>query len=109
MYRPISQQVQDTVAKLFLEDMRQQFPDGFVFGPVEVKGDEFRDGEPCLRVTIVYEGDLTQLDPIKMLGQPRRVIPKLVDAGIEEFPVTDFSEKSAWESRKQGRKKVAGG
>lgn len=108
MYRQISQQVQDTVANIILQDMEKLFLEDITFGPVEVEGDEFRDGEPCLRVTIVYEGDLLSSDTTRMFDQIFRIRCKLADAGIEEFPVTYFSEKSAWESRKQGRKKIAG-
>ena len=108
MYRPISQQVQDTVASIILQDLEALFPEGIAFGPIEVEGEEFRDGDPFLKITIVYDGDLLSLDNARLL-EIYRIRDKLIDVGIEEFPITYFSEKSAWESRKQGRKKIAGG
>lgn len=109
MYRYISPKVQDTVANIVLQGMKEAFRDGITFGHIEVEGEEFRDGEPCLRVTIVYEGDLPNLDSHRMFVLIEGIRDKLADEGIEEFPVTYFSEKSAWESRKQRRKKIAGG
>ncbi len=110
MYRrEIPQRVKDIVANLFLEDMKQQFPEGFAFGPVIVEGDAFMDGYPCLKVTIVYEDDLSWMDAKIILDRLGCIIDKMAEEGIEEFPVTYFSEKSAWESRNRGQKKDAGG
>lgn len=110
MYRrEIPQRVKDIVANLFLEGMNQQFPEGFVFGPVIVEGDEFRDGYPCLKVTIVYEGDLSQMDHQKRYRQLDRIIDQMADAGIEETPIPYFWSKAMWESQNLGQKKDAGG
>ena len=110
MYRrEIPQKVKDIVANIFLEDMNQQFPEGFVFGPVIVEGDEFRDGYPCLKVTIVYEGDLSRMDHRKSNGQLGRIIDKMAEEGIEEFPISYFRPKAMWESQNLGQKKDAGG
>ena len=110
MYRrEIPQRVKDIVANLFLEDMNQQFPEGFVFGPVIVEGDAFMDGDPCLKVTIVYEGDLSRMDHRKSIGQLRRIINKMAEEGIEEFPVDYFIPRAMWESQNLGQKKDAGG
>lgn len=110
MYRrEIPQRVKDIVANIFLEDMNQQFSEGFVFGPVLVEGSEFMDGEPNLRVTIVYEGDLSQMDHQKRFRQLDRIRDKMADAGIEEPPIPYFWSKAMWESQNLGQKKDAGG
>ncbi len=96
MERAISQRVKDAVANIVLADMEEHFPQGFLFGPVDVEGAESMDGEPYILVTIVYDGDLTKLDSARMLGQVGCIRPKLANEGIEEFPVTFFSLKSAW-------------
>ena len=110
MYRrEIPQRVKDIVANLFLEDMNQQFSEGFIFGPVIVEGDEFRDGYPCLKVTIVYEGDLSRMDAKIMHDRLGPIINKMAEEGIDEFPVTYFRSKSVWESLNLRQKKDAGG
>lgn len=110
MYRrEIPQRVKDIVANLFLEDMNQQFPEGFIFGPVVVEGDEFRDGDPCLKVTIVYEGDLRQMDKMVIFRQLDRIYDKMSEEGIEEVLIPDFRSKSLWESQNRGRKKIVDG
>ena len=109
MYREIPQRVKDTVANLFLEGMNQQFPEGFVFGPVLVEESEFMDGEPNLRVTIVYEGDFSQMDHPKRYRQLDRISDKVFEAGIEEPTIPYFWPKSLWESQNLGQKKDAGG
>lgn len=110
MYRrEIPQRIKDIVANLFLEGMNQQFPEGFVFGPVIVEGDEFRDGYPCLKVTIVYEGDFSQMDYPKRFRQLDRISDKVFEAGIEEPTIPYFWPKAMWESQNLGQKKDAGG
>ena len=109
MYRYISPKVQDTVANIVLQDMKAVFPKSIAFSHIEVEGEEFRDGEPSLRITIVYEGDLPRLDSVKMFYLIKGIRDKLADEGIEEFPVTYFKNNSEWEYQKQWRKKIAGG
>ena len=99
MYRPISQQVQDTVASIIRQDLEALFPEGIAFGPIEVEGEEFRDGDPFLKITIVYDGEL---DFSRMSDQTGRIRDKLADVGIDEFPVTFSLPKSQWESRNRG-------
>ena len=108
MYRYISPKVQNTVANIVLQGMQEAFQEGITFGHIEVEGEEFRDGAPSLRVTIVYEGDRRPLDSDRMFGVIERIREKLADEGIEEFPVTYFRNNSEWEYQKQWRKKIAG-
>lgn len=108
MYRYISPKVQNTVANIILQGMKEAFQDSITFGHIEVEGEEFRDGSPSLRVTIVYEGDRRPLDSDITFDVVQRIRDKLADEGIEEFPVTYFRNKSEWEYQKQWRKKIAG-
>ena len=49
-----------------------------------------------IRITIVFGGDQKKLDPGWTSGLIRRIKPKLIAAGIEQFPSPSFVEKSEW-------------
>ena len=87
----------ETIVKETLED---RFKDEFVFEPVLAVPavDEFGDGDGStyLRIMIIFDGDQKQLDPDWTSGLIGRIEPKLIDAGIEEFPSPSFMEKSEW-------------
>ena len=51
---------------------------------------------PIWRILIIFDGDQKQLDPGWTSGLIGRIEPKLIDAGIEEFPSPSFIEKSEW-------------
>ena len=53
----------------------------------------YGDGEPYLRIMIVFDGDQKALDPRWKSGLIRRIRPKLIEAGVEEFPV-----RHSWKS-----------
>ncbi len=57
---------------------------------VDVKEANDHDGDPILRVTVVYEGDYKRLDPSKLLGFVRHLRPALSERGEERFPVMSY-------------------
>ena len=69
----------------------------FVFDPIQVipAVDEYGDGdgELYLRIMIMFDGDQEALDPHWTSGLIRRIRPKLIEAGVEEFPV-----RHSWKS-----------
>ena len=85
--------VRETLAERFADDE-------FVFDPIRVVPlvDEFGDGDgkEYLRIIIVFDGDQKKLDPGWTSGLIRRLKPKLLAAGIEQFPSPSFVEKSEW-------------
>ena len=82
------------------ETLEDRFKQELVFDPVLVVPavDEFGDGDGStyLRVLIIFDGDQEQLDPGWTSGLIGHIEPKLVDAGIEEFPSPSFIERSEW-------------
>ena len=80
------------------ETLEDRFKGTFVFDPVLAvpEVDEFGDGDGSayFRILIIFDGDRKQLDPGWTSGLIGRIRPKLIDAGIEEFPSPSFIEKS---------------
>ena len=55
------------------------------------------DGQPYLRILIVYDGDHEQFNYPWLAGLITRFRSRLTDSGIEEFPNPSFVEKSEWQ------------
>ena len=85
--------VRDTLAERFT-------PDEFLFGPIVVEPPiDVGDGDDnlYLRILVIFDGDQKNLDPSWTGGGLiRRMRPKLIEAGIEEFPGPRFIGKSEW-------------
>ena len=93
----------DEIVKTIIRDtLAERFtPDEFVFDPIVVVPtyDEFGDGDGSLylRIRIIFDGDQKNLDPSWTGGGLiRRIRPKLIEAGIEEFPSPGFIGKDEW-------------
>lgn len=93
----------DVVKEIVRADLLQGHPVGsdIKFGPIVVvdEVDNFGDGDgqPYLRILIVYEGDHEQLNYRWLAGLITRVSSRLTEAGIDEFPNPSFVEKSEWQ------------
>ena len=91
----------EQVAQIVREDLTEGFEDKFVFGPIWVipyESDAFPD-DPMdfLRILIVFEGDVYDLDSSWTVGMIDRMIPRLEAAGIPHFPINSFINKREWE------------
>lgn len=87
------EQVKEIVGKT----LKERFGNEFVFDPIEVRPDIDEYGEEYLRIMIIFDGDQRQLDPRWTSGLITRIRPKLIEAGVEEFPSPSFIEKSEWQ------------
>ena len=87
----ITQELRSKVADIVKATLVEHFADKFVFDPIKVipAVDEYGDGdgEPYLRIMIVFDGDQEALDPHWTSGLIRRIRPKLIDAASRSFPV----------------------
>ena len=91
------------VKEIVRDDLLQGHPatSGIRFGPIVVVdgvddlGDG--DGQPYLRILIVYDGDHKRLNYRWLAGLITRVSSRLTDIGIDEFPNPSFVEKSEWQ------------
>lgn len=93
----MTQETLENVGEIVREMLDERFAGDFVFDPIRVIPTEgYRDGEPYLKIMIVFDGDQRRLDPGwtgHLTGRLRR---KLTELGIEDFPITYFIEKSEW-------------
>ena len=91
------------VKEIVRDDLLQGHPaaSGIRFGPIVVVDgvDDFGDGDgqPYLRILIVYDGDHKRLNYRWLAGLITRVSSRLTDVGIDEFPNPSFVEKSEWQ------------
>ena len=96
----MDEQRHERVADIVRNTLMERFADQFVFDPIKVIPvvDEYGDGDgrTYLRIMIVFDGDQKALDPGWTSGLIRRIRPKLVDAGVTEFPSPSFVKKSEW-------------
>ena len=96
----ITQEQRKKVADIVKATLVEHFADEFVFDPIKVipAVDEYGDGdgEPYLRIMIVFDGDQKALDPRWTSGLIRRIRPTLIEAGVEGSPSPSFVEKSEW-------------
>ena len=99
----MTQAQKKTIKTIVRETLAERFSsDEFVFDPIVVVPtvDEYgsdASGETYLRIIIVFNGDQKRLDSSWTSGFIRRVRPKLIEAGIEEFPSPSWVEKSDWQ------------
>lgn len=85
------------IKTLIHEDLSGHFGDALEFGPVVVREFVDHDGDPYLRVDIVFRGDQDKLDPDWTLGLTRRVRHRLREKGMDADLAPHFSEKGDWE------------
>ncbi len=95
----------NAVANIVRETLAQRFKDEFVFDPIIVEPKIDQDGDKYLNITIVFDGDQKHLDAGWTLGLTRRIRPKLMKLGIDDFLFLSksFIEKSEWEAVQEGR------
>ena len=96
-----AQERDEIVKSIVRETIEERFAGDFVFDPICVipTVDEWgpdATGETLLRIYIVFDGDQKKLDPAWTGSLIRRIEPKLIAAGIEEFPSPSWVEKSEW-------------
>ena len=97
-----TQERDEIVKSIVRETIEERFAGEFVFDPICVipTVDEWgpdATGETLLRIYIIFDGDQKKLDPAWTGSLIRRIEPKLLAAGIEEFPCPSWVEKSEWE------------
>ena len=95
-----TQERDEIVKTIVRETIEERFKDEFVFDPIVVipTYDEWGDGngELYLEIIIVFDGDQKRLDPGWTVSLVRRIEPKLIAEGIEEFPSPTWVNKSEW-------------
>ena len=99
----ITKQQADEVEKIVREILEERFNGQFVFDPIVVRNAVDHDGLDYIRIYIVYDGDQKLLDPGWTVGFAGRIIPKLMELGIDEFPIKSFVDRAGWGAVQEGR------
>ena len=64
---------------------------------VEVVEDLDHDGDPILRVRVVFDAEVEDLDPSELLETTRHLRSRLRELEVESFPVTSFISRKDFE------------
>ena len=98
-------EIDQKVKAVVLEILHERFADEAVFDDLVVEHDvdDFGDGDGSdyLRILSIHNGPVP-LDPSRTSGLIRRLRPKLLEAGIEEFPSPGFIGRAEWERYRPG-------
>lgn len=71
---------------------------GVAIDRVEVMPDVDHDGDPVLRITVVFDAEIEDVDVDELVGWVRHLRPKLLERGEEAFPITRFMTKRDYDS-----------
>lgn len=104
----MTQAVKRKVSDIVKTDLDGRFRQHLVFDPimVEQEVDEFDDEASYIRIRIIFDGDQKHLDPQWTVGLITRIRPKLLEIGVEEFPLPSFIAKNEWDQWTRRNKKV---
>lgn len=94
------QETDRKVSAIVQTELDQRFRQRPTFGPIMVRRevDELDDDAPVyILIKIIFDGNQEDLDPRWTSGLIRRIRPKLLEIGVEEFPVPSFIAKTEWD------------
>lgn len=66
---------------------------GVAIDRVEVMPDVDHDGDPVLRITVVFDAEIEDVDVDELVALARHLRPKLIERGEQAFPMTSFMTK----------------
>ncbi len=95
-----TQEMDQKVSAIVKTELDQRFPQNPAFGPIIVQRaiDESDDEAPVyIHIKIIFDGDQKDLDPHWSSGLIRRIRPRLLEIGVEEFPIPSFIKKTEWD------------
>lgn len=96
----INRETKEKVREIVKSDLDEYHYRDIVFGPiiVEQEVDEFDDGAPVyVDIKIIFDGDQENLAPHWISGMIPRIRPKLIEIGVDEFPIPSFIAKNEWD------------
>lgn len=82
----------DDLQAIVSQLVRERFPDAAI-DTVTVVADEDSDGDPILRVTVVFESEIADLEARQLASLTRHVRPKLREHNDHRFPIFRFLSK----------------
>lgn len=81
------------IKELVSEIVRGEFENAKIES-IDVTEDVDSDGDPILRITVVFDPSGDGLDSQKMVGLVRHLRPKLAENNIVSFPLVRFVSKA---------------
>ena len=96
----INAETKERVREIVQSDLDEYYHRGIAFGPiiVEPEVDQVDDRAPVyLDIKIIFDGDQKNLAPHWASGMIPRIRPKLMEIGVDEFPVPSFIAKNEWD------------
>lgn len=82
----------DALEPAVAEVVRAHFR-GSTIDEVTIRPDFDHDGEPILRVTVIFSSDMAKIDPGNLSSIARHVAAKLREQGRSQFPIFRFLSK----------------
>ena len=97
----ITRDAHDAIVKMVYGDLAGRFKGELEFGPIEIVQEIDQYGDPYLHILIVFDGDQSKLDAKWTSGLIARLLPQLVELGIEHIPSKSFFSMADWEIIKE--------
>lgn len=72
--------------------VKERFADSTI-DSIAVEADVDSDGEPILRVTVVFDSEIAKLEPSRLTGLVRHVKPRIMERKDGAFPIFRFMSK----------------
>ena len=90
--------IERKISEIVKADLYERFPTGFVFDPIRVFPRTDHMGDDYLKIFVIYDGKMEDLDPALTYGLMTRLQPKLRALNINDYIWDGFVEKSEWDS-----------
>ncbi|HEX2763053.1 MAG TPA: hypothetical protein VHM92_04285 [Allosphingosinicella sp.] len=81
-----------SLEEIVSEIVRQRLTDAEI-DSIKVEADSDSDGDPILRITIVFDSEIAKLESSKLAGLARHMRPKLQERKEAGFPIFRFLSK----------------
>ena len=90
--------IERKISEIVKADLYERFPTGFIFDPIRVFPRTDHMGDDYLKIFVIYDGKMEDLDPALTYGLMTRLSPKLRALNINDYIWDGFVEKSEWDS-----------
>ena len=92
------EETEQQISEIVKADLYERFPSGFIFDPIKVYPRTDHMGDDYLKVFIIYDGKMEDLDAAQTVGLITRIKPKVRALNINDYVSCGFVEKSEWEN-----------
>ena len=90
----VRDEVLGKIENIVRDGLEDHFKGKVTLDPIEANRDQYDDEDRFLYILIVVDGSLDEFDEEWTVGWLTELREKLVDIGVEEFPVPLFMERT---------------